>query len=88
MPSKDLQTIFRRLRERQRHFRRPPVVLISHSGQLTPSPKVHVSVAGLNGTQGVYTWDANDQGEACATMYGQGLADIMRRRLVDQRDAT
>jgi hypothetical protein len=47
-----------------RHFhrRRLPVVLIDHSGQRAAHPKVHVLVAGPNGTQGVYTYDADDQG--------------------------
>lgn len=74
-----------KIREWWQHYRRPPLVLIEYSGQRTPSPKVHVSVAGLTGSQEVYTWDANEQGEACATLYGKGLADIVRRKLVDRR---
>jgi len=80
-----LQSIVNRLSDWWRNIRRPPVVRISRSGQLTPRPQVHVSVAGLSGSQTVYTWDADDQGEACATMYGRGLASIMRRKLVDER---
>lgn len=68
-----------------RNFRRPPAVVISRSGQATERPQVHVSVASISGSQGVYTWDATDQGEACATMYGRGLAEIMKRRLIDTR---
>lgn len=69
-----------------RNLRNPPAVIISRSGQATSRPQVHVSVASvIGGTQGVYTWDATDQGEACATMYGKGLAEIMQRRLIDER---
>jgi hypothetical protein len=79
--------MIQRLQQWWRHFRHPPVVEISHFGQKTDRPQVHVSVCGLYGSQGVYTFDANDQGEACATMYARGLADIMRRRLVDRRSS-
>lgn len=75
-----------RLRLWWRRVRNPPIVEIWHAGQATPRPQVLVSVRGMYGSQTVYTWDANDQGEACATMYGKGLADIMQRRLVDRRD--
>lgn len=74
-----------RVRHWCRNLLNPPAIIISRSGQRTPRPKVHVSVASINGSQGVYTWDANDQGEACATLYGEGLARIMQRRLVDER---
>lgn len=77
---------FFRIRQWWRNFRRPPAVRICHSGQLTPRPQVHVSVASIYGSQGVYTWHADDQGNAKATMYGKGLAEIMRRRLVDERE--
>lgn len=75
------------IREWWRHRRRPPVIVISRSGQRTPRPQVHVSVQSLNGSQSVYTWDADSQGEACATLYGSGLAHITRFKLVDQRTA-
>lgn len=74
-----------RLKHWWRGFRHPPVVSIAFSGQRTDRPQVHVSACGLNGAQTVYTWDATDQGNACATMYGRGLALILQRRLVDQR---
>lgn len=79
--------MIRQIRQWWKQFRNPPVVVIRHFGQRTPQPKVCVSVAGWRGSQTVYTFDANDQGEACATMYGRGLAEIMQRRLVDQRSA-
>lgn len=68
-------------------FRRPPAVVIDYSGQETQKPQVHVSVWGHNATQGVYTFDAGPQGDACAELYGRGLANIMGRRLVDNRPA-
>lgn len=74
-----------RLLEWWKSVRHPPVVRICHSGQATPRPQVHVSACGRYGSQGVYSWDADEQGEACATMYGRGLAEIMQRRLVDER---
>lgn len=70
-----------------RRFRRPPVVLICHFGQKTDRPQVQVSVAGPNGAQGVYTFDATDQGDALASLYGTGLAEILRIKLIDQRAA-
>ena len=75
----------RRLIEWWRDLRNPPAVLISHFGQKTPRPQVQVSVASRHGCQGVYTWDADEQGNAKATMYGRGLAEITRRRLIDER---
>ena len=80
-----LRRIFLRLTQWWKHLRRPPVVVISRSGQKTDSPKVHVSVASINGSQSVYTWEANDVGEASALMHGRGLANIIRRKLVDRR---
>lgn len=80
-----IKQMYFRFRQWYRQVRHPPVVLISRSGQLTPRPQVHVSACGMRGLQGVYTWDANEQGEACATLYGKGLAEIMQRRLVDER---
>lgn len=68
-----------------RGIRRPPVVVIRYVGQLTLRPQVHVSAEGINGLIGVYTFDANLMGDAKATMYGQSLANIMQRRLVDER---
>jgi hypothetical protein len=85
----DLRAALRRpyysLRHWLRSKYRPPVVVISYGGQRTPRPQVHVSVAGINGLQGVYTWDADSIGNAKATMYGEGLARIMQRRIVDER---
>lgn len=69
-----------------RKTRNPPVVVIAYYGQLTPRPQVHVSVQGAHGLQGVYTFDADDMGNAKATMYGTSLAHIMQRRLVDERE--
>lgn len=74
-----------RFRHWLRRVRHPPVVVISYGGQLTKRPQVHVSVSGINGLQGVYTWDADTAGNAKATMYGEGLAKIMQRRIVDER---
>lgn len=69
-----------------RLFRYPPLVVISYSGQATPRPQVHVSVVHHGSSQGVYTWDANEQGNAMATMYGRGLAETVCRQLVDTRE--
>lgn len=80
-----MRRLYYRLQHAWRCWRYPPVVVICHAGQATPRPQVHVSVEGINGLQGVYTWDADAQGEACATMYGKGLAEIMQRRLIDKR---
>lgn len=77
----------RRIVEWWKSVRHPPVVRISRSGQATARPQVHVSAVGRHGSQSVYTWDADEQGEACATMYGRSLAEIMQRRLVDERSA-
>jgi hypothetical protein len=67
--------------------RHPPRVVIDRSGWATDRPQVHVSVASYFGSMGVYTWDSNDQGEACATMHGRDLAHITRLQLVDRRAA-
>lgn len=48
-------------------------------------PQVYVWVEGPHGVQDVYNWDADEQGEARASIYGHGLADIMQRRLIDNR---
>lgn len=69
-------------------MKHPPAVVITYSGQLTKRPQVHVSVHGFNGMQGVYTWDADSAGEARASMYGEGLASIMQRRLIDERNGS
>lgn len=74
-----------RIREWWWQFRNPPYVEISHYAQATPRPRVSVSVVGPNGLQGVYDFSADEQGEASATMYGNSLARIVRRRLVDRR---
>lgn len=68
-------------------LRNPPAVVIREAGQLTPRPVVCVSACGRGGAQTVYTFDDADASvrHAKATMYGCGLAEIMRRRLVDQR---
>lgn len=76
------------LRHKWRKFRNPPVVLIERFGQRTSRPQVIVSVHGVGGSQTVYAWVDDVQGNACATMYGQGLADIMQRRLIDYRHST
>jgi hypothetical protein len=70
------------------HFRRPALVTISRWGELTPRPQVSVCVQSERGSQSAYTFDANDQGEASATMYGRTLAHILGVRLIDQRSAS
>lgn len=70
---------------RWRNFRHPPRVVISCGGERTVRPKVHVSVASIYGMQGVYTWDNDEQGNACATLHAKGLAKITQRKLVDCR---
>lgn len=82
-----LRRPYYRFRHWFRRIQCPPVVVISYGGQLTPRPQVHVSVSGINGLQGVYCWDADSVGNAKATMYGEGLAKIMQRRLFDEREA-
>jgi len=61
-------------------------VVITPWGQRTPRPQVSVGVASIRGAQTVYTYDANDQGNASATMHGRSLARILGCRLVDERD--
>ncbi|MGH8236171.1 MAG: hypothetical protein ACREXP_04010 [Steroidobacteraceae bacterium] len=63
-------------------------VRIATYSELTPSPKVGVSVGSRNGAQSVYDYDATEQGHACATMYGKGLAHITGLPLVDERPAS
>jgi len=65
-----------------------PALIIECSGQLTDRPQVHVSAAHRFGAQGIYTWDADQKGHACATMYGQGLAKILGVPLFDRRKAS
>jgi hypothetical protein len=60
-------------------------VVINRWGQRTPKPQVTVSVGSIRGSQSVYTFNSDDQGEASATMYGRSLAYILVIRLVDQR---
>jgi hypothetical protein len=64
------------------------VVTIEHWGQATPRPKVGVGVASRRGSQSVYTYDATEQGEACATLYGHGVAHILGVPLIDKREAS
>jgi hypothetical protein len=71
----------------RRRDRELGVVTIERWGQATPRPKVSVSAQGRRGSQGVYTYDATEQGEACATLYGRGLAEILGVRLIDTREA-
>lgn len=78
------RTLFR-LRHWWRARRYPPAVVISRGGQLTLRPQVHVSVESTRGSQGVYTWADDDQGNACAEMYAQGLGHICGLRLIDRR---
>lgn len=73
------------IRQWWNRLRAKPYVLLSYSGQLTSRPQVHVSVHNYMSAQGVYTWDANDVGNARAEMYGKGLADIIKAPLVDER---
>lgn len=71
--------------------KRPRAFLeLSLSGQKTAQPKVHVSAHGsvpgvFASSQTVYTFLANDSGNAQAEMYGKGLAQIFGVRLVDRR---
>lgn len=60
-------------------------IRISRSGWKTPSPQVHVSACSRRGAQSVYSWPADDVGEARATMYGKTLAEILGLPLVDER---
>lgn len=71
-------------RRRERDF---GVVVIDHWAEHTPRPKVSVGVTSKRGSQSVYTYEATEQGEACATLYGRGLAEILGVRLIDQREA-
>lgn len=61
------------------------VVVIDRWAQATQRPKVSVGVNSRRGSQSVYTYDATEQGEACASLYGKGLADILGVRLIDRR---
>lgn len=70
---------WKRVREPQ------PILTISVSGQMTERPQVHVSAVSSYGAQGLYTWDANEQGHACATMHGRSLSHILGLELADQR---
>lgn len=76
----------KKLRRFLRDKRNPPTVVICRSGQATLSPKVHVVVSSARGMQSVFTWNADDQGEACATLHGRSLAEIAGLRLIDERD--
>lgn len=63
-----------------------PCVTIDYGGQATDRPMVHVGAYGNGGTQGVYSWPLDDQGNACASLYGRGLAEIFDVPLIDRRD--
>lgn len=75
-------TAFYAWRRAQWWRRSGPAVVICYSGQLTARPQVHVSAVGYMHSQSVYTFDDNEQGNACARMYGKGLAEIFGCRLV------
>lgn len=77
--------MIRRLRLWWKHLRRPPVVVISYSDRATDRRQVHVSVSGVRGSLVLFICDATPDGEACASLVGTGLAEIVRCRLVDQR---
>lgn len=67
-------------------------VYIGRSGWVTPRPQVHVSVrsrhaSGGGGGQSIYSYDADDVGEAKATLYGKSLAEILGVPLIDERSA-
>lgn len=79
--------MFNRVRHWWRRLTNPPVVIIGKVAQATSKPKVCVHVSGLCGSQGVYIWADTEEGNARATLYGQGLARIMQRRLIDTRPA-
>lgn len=83
-----MRGLWRRVRHAWRCWRYPPVVIIQQVGQATEHPHVDVSVEGIHGVQGVYVWDDDTEGNAKATLYGKGLADIMQRRLIDRREHT
>lgn len=68
----------------RRKFR--PCVTIDYGGTATDRPMVHVGAYGNGGSQGVYSWDANEQGNACASLYGRGLAEIFDVPLYDRRN--
>ncbi len=76
-----------RLIELWKDFRRPAVVVIERWAEATEHPQVGVSVQSRRGAQGVYSYDSNDIGEASATLYGKGLAEITGLRLIDKRTA-
>jgi hypothetical protein len=63
-----------------------PCVTIDYGGTATPNPMVHVGAFGHGGSQGVYSWKLDDQGNACASLYGRGLAEIFDVPLIDRRD--
>lgn len=68
-----------------RRKRAEPIVLIARYGQQTVTPRVAVSAVGDRSMQGVYEYPDDEVGNAKASLYGQGLARAMERKLVDER---
>ncbi len=80
---------WRSLRFRWFRFRNVPVISVAYFGWLTGRPQVVVSASGRYpqgwGSQTVYAYLVHENGDACATMHGESLAQIIGARYVDER---
>ena len=67
-------------------FRPKAVVTIDRWATSTDRPQITVGVSSRRGSTSIFTWDANDQGDACASLHGKDLAHILGIPLIDHRD--
>jgi hypothetical protein len=60
-------------------------VILSKSGQKTPTPHVHISVGSRRGSAGIMTEPDTEQGNAKIKMYGETYSNILGVPLTDKR---
>lgn len=74
-----------RFKQWRRDRRTPPHIEISYFGWETEVPHVNVSAFSTRGSMSIYTYAADDVGEARASMHGELLSRILNVPLVDRR---
>ncbi len=80
-----MRSLVRRIRRLLGIARLRPCIEVSRFGQRTVRPRVSVSVRSRSGAISVYVFDADEQGEAKATLYSRDLSHITGLPLADIR---
>jgi hypothetical protein len=77
--------VVRTIRRMWRIYKRRPAIVISEFGQATKRPQVTVSLHGGSGAMTLFAYDANDAGQAHATMSARSAGNISGLPVFDDR---